>query len=179
MKRAAADFVAARLLKTYEVDRAGVVLRGQAEGTGEPEDLYTAVSAAMGRLGPATARWGRGALSVTDDGGRCIGSLEANGSLAFDRCAGGEELRGAIRAALQMVEPEHGLLQRENTPAVYPVQAVAIGKQAVLLALGGTASVADLGEKRPMVVPFADDRPASAPTPAMREAIRRVLGRVR
>lgn len=177
--RAVSDFVGARLLQKYEVDRAGVLVRGLPQGTAQPEDLVTVIGVALGRLEPAAVRFQDGTMSVTTRDGRCLATFAADASLAFDHCAGGDLVRGAIRAAFQMVEPEHGLLQRNAAPLSYPVQVIAIGKQVAILGLGGSVSPAAFQSKGVIVAPFSND---IAPPPAnvvIQAAVRQVMKRIR
>lgn len=118
-------------------------------------------------------------MSVTTRDGRCLATFAADASLAFDHCAGGDLVRGAIRAAFQMVEPEHGLLQRNAAPLSYPVQVIAIGKQVAILGLGGSVSPAAFQSKGVIVAPFSND---IAPPPAnvvIQAAVRQVMKRIR
>jgi hypothetical protein len=177
--RAVADFVAARLLQSYEIERAGVLLRGTSAAASQPEDLITAIAAALGRLEPAAVRYRDGAMSVAAANGRCIASIAPDASLALDQCAGGDPVRGPIRAAFQMVEPTHGLIERDTRPLSYPVQAIAIGKQVTILGLGGAAPAARFRAKGVIVAPFSNDTLPLPEAPGMDAAIRQVLGRVR
>lgn len=177
--RAVSDFVGARLLQKYEVDRAGVLVRGLPQGSAQPDDIVTAIGVALGRMEPAALRFQDGTMSVVHSDGRCIAALSADASLAFDRCSSGDLVRGSIRAAFQMVEPEHGLLQRNAAPLSYPVQVIAIGKQVTIVGLGGAVSPANFQAKGVIVAPYSND---IAPPPAdvvVQSAVRQVMKRVR
>jgi hypothetical protein len=146
---AVADFIAAQAGKLYGLDRPGLLLDSVAPGEPVPGDALTAIGAALGALEPAVVRYGGGTLSVTAPDGRCRAAWPADRS-----CAAGGLVRSPIRSAFQMVEPPHGLQQRgEPVPSV-PVQAIALGKQFVIV-----------------VPPRSDDEGVSA-------AIRQVLARV-
>jgi len=186
--RAVSDFVGARLLQKYEVDRAGVLVRGSVlvrglpTGLAQPEDLVTAIGVALGRLEPAVIRFHEGTMSVTTRDGRCLATFTPE--LAFDHCVGGDLVRGAIRAAFQMVEPEHGLLQRNAVPLSYPVQVIAIGKQVTILGLGGAVSPAGFQSpgfqsKGLIVAPFSNDSGTPPADVVVQSAVRQVMKRIR
>ncbi|SPE29869.1 conserved hypothetical protein [Candidatus Sulfopaludibacter sp. SbA6] len=177
--RAVSDFAGARLLESYGLDRAGVLLRGVSAAPPQTDDLFTAVAAALGKLEPAAVRYGNGALSVTSADGRCVAALQLDASLTFDRCGAGGLVHGSIRSAFQFVEPAHGLLQRDAAIFSYPVQAIAIGKQVTILALGGEVPAGRFRAKGLMVASFANDAAPLPDTPEIDAAIRQVLARVR
>jgi hypothetical protein len=178
--QAVSDFVAARLLQGYELPRPSLLLRSSADlRPALPEDLITAISAALGSLKPAVVRWNGAEVSVTTDGA-CLAKLGTGGSLGFDHCAGGVPVRGEIRAAFQMVEPSHGLLQRSDPLHAYPVQAIAIGKQVVVLALGGESKIpAEFAGRGVLFASHANDSRAAPDDPRIGQGIRQVLSRVR
>ena len=177
--RAVSDFAGARLLESYGLDRAGLLLRGVASGAPRPADLVSAVAAALGMLAPATVRYGDGALSVTSAGGRCLAVMRADASLTFDGCGSGLLVRGPIRSALQFVEPAHGLVRRNVAPPSHPVQAIALGKQVTILALGGEVPPGSFAAQDRIVASFANDAAPLPGTPEIAAAIRHVLARVR
>jgi len=165
-----ADFVAARLVDTYDLPRASLLLRGSGLRPAQPGDLMTAIAAALGTLAPAEIRSNAANLAVTI-AGHCrpiIGD-----------CGVGASVHGRIRAALQMVEPTHGLLQRAEPPRAYPVQAIALGKDLVIVALSGPSQLPrEFATKRVLFVPHANDSAAPPDDARIREAIRQVLSRV-
>jgi hypothetical protein len=184
--QAVADFVAARLLQSYELPRPSLLLRGGllrgASGIGprpaQPEDLITAISAALGSMEPASVRFDGAVVSVTS-GGTCRAALAAGASLTFGHCTAGDAVRGPIRAAFQMVEPAHGLLQRADPVRAYPVQAIALGKQVVVVALGGASALPrEFAANGRLFAPQANDSAAPPDDPRIRQAIRQVLSRV-
>jgi len=182
--RAVSDFAGARLLDLYGLDRAGVLLRGMPDAAApqtpqRTDDLVAAVAAALGKLEPAVVRYGEGGLSVTTPEGRCVAAFRPDASLTFDGCGAGGPVRGPIRSAFQIVEPAHGLLQRDAGPLSYPVQAIAIGKGVTILAVGGEARAAGFHAKGVMVASFSNDTLAPPDTPGMDAAIRQVLARVK
>jgi hypothetical protein len=173
--RAISDLVAAQLMKAYSLDRSTIVVRGAGQEPSQPESLVTAVAAALGRLEPAKLLYGS-ALSVTAPDARCLAALSSDGSLSLERnCGAGTPVQSAIRGAFQMVDLIHGLRQRGAPLAAYPVQAIALGKQLTLLALGGQAAFR--GEDL-IVLPFSNDTGALPDDPRVASAIRRVLARV-
>ncbi|HEY2015194.1 MAG TPA: hypothetical protein VGH38_16910 [Bryobacteraceae bacterium] len=177
--RSVSDFVAARLLRSYEIDRAGLVLRGLSTGDARPEDLFTSVAAALGALEPALVHYGEGAVSITTLDGRCIAAISVDATLSPDRCGPGSLVRGAIRSAFQVVEPAHGLLERDAAVHSYPVQAIAIGKSVTILALGGQVPAARFAARGMIVASFANDTSPLPLDPAIDTAIRQVLTRVK
>jgi len=100
-------------------------------------------------------------------------------SLTFDGCGPGSLVRDPIRSVLQFVEPAHGLLRRNVAPPSYPVQAIALGKQVTILALGGEAPPGNFAARDRIVAPFANDAAPLPGTPEIAAAIRQVLARVR
>ena len=109
-----ADFVAAQVMQSHEVDRPALLLHwsGIANRPAQPEELVAAIGAALGAMEPATVRYGHRTISVVGDEDRCIASMNPDGTLMFSACTAGMEITGPIRAAFQMVEPSHALLER-------------------------------------------------------------------
>jgi hypothetical protein len=170
--RAVADFVAAKLAKEYELDRASLMIYGKA-GVDRPagrEALVTAITAALGSLEPARVRYDGVTVSITALDGKCAGALPAG------NCAGGARVRPPIRAAFQMIEAQHGLQIRGEVRDVYPVQAIALGKEVTILGLGGDARYPIT--KGLVVVPYANDTAPPPPGAVLEAAVRRVLARV-
>jgi hypothetical protein len=131
------DFIAAQVLKAYDVDRAGLLLVSAAQADPAPDDAVTAIGAALGSLEPAVVRYGGGAVSVTAPDGRCRATLAADGALAFERCGAGEPVRAPIRAAFQIVDAVHVLQPRGEPVRSGSVQAIALGQHFVVLAVDG------------------------------------------
>ncbi len=176
--RAVSDSAGMQLMRDYGLSREGLVVRGAGSDAGRADDLVTAVLAAFGKLEPATIRFAAGVLSITDGDDRCRAAVSAGVPLRFDGCAGGDLVRSPLRAAFQMVEPPHGLEQRGQLPPAYPVQAIALGKQAAILALGGEVAPGRFAQPRLIVLPFSND---TAPLPddaQVEKTIRSVLSRV-
>jgi hypothetical protein len=171
------DFVAARAMKEYGLERGGILIRSAGRGTPDPAEVEAAFGAALADLKPARVLFG-GALSITGPDGRCRAALSAGGSLDFLNCGAGVPVRGGIRCAFQTVEPAHGLMQREDRHRSYPVQAIALGGQVVILALGGDAPAARFVAKGIIVATFANDDTAFEDEPGIRAAMRQVLRRV-
>jgi len=168
--QAIADFVAARLLQSYELPRPFLLLRGVGPQPAQPDDLLTAISAALGQMEPAEIRSDGKNLSVTI-AGHC--------RPIFGDCTTGAAVSGPIRAAFRMVQPEHGLLQRTDLPRSYPVQAIVLGKQVVVLALGGASTLpSEFSARGLLFIPHANASTAPPDDPRLREAIRQVLARV-
>ena len=178
-----ADFVAGQLLTSQTLDRAGILFRwgGIGNRPAQPGDLVAAVNSAIAALAPAVVRYGHRVVSVTTEEGRCLGTLNEDGAVALAGCADGEPVTPAIRAAFQMVEPAHGLLNRGDTVRSFPVQAIALGKQVTILALSGEAMLPEGVNPRGLIFsPFSNE---ASPPPLhdtrIRDAIQRVLSRVK
>ena len=124
--QALADFAAAQLLRSLDLERPGLLLHWSGIGARpeQPEDLLAAVGAAVTALEPAQVRYGHRSLSVAA-GDRCLGALSPDGALSSAGCTDGAAVTGGIRAAFQMVEPAHGLQKRGETVRSFPVQAIA------------------------------------------------------
>jgi len=137
LSQSLADFIAAQVLKAYGVDRAALLLHSVAPGDPAPDDAVTAIGAALGALEPAVLRASGGAVSITPSDGHCGAALADDGAVAFDGCGQGEPVRAPIRAAFQIVDPSHALQPRADPVRPSSVQAIALGKQFVVLAVDG------------------------------------------
>jgi hypothetical protein len=181
ISQAVADFVAARLLVSLDLERPGLLFHwsGIGDRPAQPEDLVAAITAAVNALEPVEVRYGHRSLSVAV-GNRCLGALSPDGALGFGGCADGAAVAGAIRAAFQMVEPAHGLRQRGETVRSYPVQAIALGKQVTILALSGEAALPEGLDRRGLIfAPFSNESAAAPQDARVRAAVERVLARVK
>ena len=179
--QAVADFVAARLLVSLDLQRPGLLFHWSGIGARpeQPEDLVTAITAAVNALEPAEVRYGHRSLSVAA-GDRCLGNLSPDGALASAGCTDGAAITGGIRAAFQMVEPAHGLQKRGETVRSFPVQAIALGKQVTILALSGEAALPEGVNPRGLIfAPFSNEAAAAPRDARVRAAIQRVLARVK
>jgi hypothetical protein len=137
ISQSVSDFIAAQVVKAYGVDRAGLLLTSAGQGDPAPDDAVAAIGAALGGLEPAVLRSSGEAVSVTTPDGRCRATLAANGVVAFERCGAGEPVRTPIRAAFQIVDPLHALRPRGEPVRSSSVQAIALGKQFLVLAVEG------------------------------------------
>ena len=180
--QALADFVAARLLVGLQLQRPGLLLHWSGIGARpeQPEDLVTAITAAVNALEPAEVRYGHRSLSVAA-GERCVGTLSPDGALSTAGCTDGAAVTGGIRAAFQMVEPTHGLQKRGETVRSFPVQAIALGRQVTILALSGEAALPEGVNPRGLIFAPFSNQEAAAPArdPRVRAAVQRVLARVK
>jgi hypothetical protein len=179
--QAVADFVAARLLRSLDLGRPGLLFHWSGIGARpeQPEDLVTAITAAVNALEPAEIRYGHRSLSVAA-GVRCLGTLSPDGALSTAGCTDGAVVTGGIRAAFQMVEPAHGLQKRGETVRSFPVQAIALGKQVTILALSGEAALPEGVNPRGLIFAPFSNAVAAAPRDArVRAAVQRVLARVK
>jgi hypothetical protein len=177
-----ADFVAAQVMQSHEVDRPALLLHwsGIANRPAQPEELVAAIGAALGAMEPATVRYGHRTISVVAEEDRCIASMNPDGTLAFSACTAGTDITGPIRAAFQMVEPSHALLQRGQTARSFPVQAIALGKEVTILALSGEARFPEGVNPRGLIfAPFSNEADAAPQDARVMAAVRRVLARVR
>jgi hypothetical protein len=155
ISQSVSDFIAAQVLKAYGLERAALLLHSAGQGEPAPGDAVTAIGAALGSLESAVVRSTGGAASIAAPDGRCRATLAPNGAVAFERCGQGEPVRAPIRAAFQMVDPAHALQPRGEPLHSSSVQAIALGRQFVVLAVAGAR----------------DD-------PRVTAAVRRVLARV-
>jgi uncharacterized protein len=180
--QAIADFAAAQVMQAHEVDRPAILLHwsGIANRPAQPDELVAAIHDAVAKLEPATIRYGHRTVSVIAAEDRCIASLNPDGALAFTACTPGTEIAGAIRAAFQMVEPTHALLKRGESVRSFPVQAIAIGKEVVILALSGEARFPEGVNPRGLIfAPFSNEEAAAPQDARVMAAVRRVLARVK
>jgi hypothetical protein len=171
----AADFIAAQLLKAYPLSRAAILLHSAASGPPAPSEAITAIAAALGSLEPARVFFDGSRVTITSTEGQCQAVFFP---LGFAGCSGGTAVHSPIRSAFQVVEPEHGLERRNETPPAYPVQAIAFGKQVAILAMGGDAPAARFRAGGLIVVPQANDDTAFPESPTVLTAIRQVLARI-
>lgn len=180
------DLAAAQLLRDYALDRSGILLRGagpaggRAAAAAAAQELITAVAAALGKLEPARLAFSAGSLAVMTADGRCLAAIRADATLglAADACAQGQPVHSPIRSAFRTVDLKQVLSSRDAVSRVYPVQAIAFGREFAILALGGDAPAAEYGGKGLLVAPYAGDDAPYADVPAVRNAIREVLARV-
>jgi hypothetical protein len=178
---AMADFVAARLLVSLDLERPGLLFHWSGIGARpeQADDLVAAITAAVAALKPAEVRYGHRSLFVAT-GDRCLGTLSPDGGLASGGCADGVAVAGAIRAAFQMVEPVHGLQKRGEGVRSFPVQAIALGKQVTILALSGEAALPEGVNPRGLIfAPFSNEAVAPPQDERVRAAVARVLARVK
>jgi hypothetical protein len=173
--RDVADFVAVQLVKLAGLDRAGIVISGSGAALPDSGEIVAAAAKALSSLGPATVSYD-GVVSVRTESGGCLATFYP---VRFDGCRDGAAAHGPIRAAFQMVDVPHGLQTRGEVAAGYPVQAVAIGKAATVLALGGDAPAGRFHATGRIVVARANDAVASAPEEVLEKAVKAVLRRVR
>lgn len=179
------DVAAVRLMEDFGMDRGAILLRsdGAATAAGDAAQLADAVTAAFLALAPAALHFRDGALSI-ESAARRIALLDADGALHVGdaaRGAGGKSaalVRAPIRAAFRGIDLYQGLRQRGEPARIYCVQAIALGKQAAILGLGGPAPAAGLRIKDVIVAPYANDRAPFPDEPRVREAIRQLLARV-
>ena len=180
--QALADFVAARLLVSLDLQRPGLLFHWSGIGARpeQPEDLITAITLATNSLEPAEVRYGHRSISVTA-GERCVGSVSPDGALSAAGCTDGAAVTGVIRAAFQMVEPVHGLQRRGETVRAFPVQAISLGKQVTILAMSGEASMPEGVNPRGLIFAPFSNQEAVAPARDARvhAAVQRVLARVK
>jgi hypothetical protein len=174
--REIADFVAAKLVYQYGLNREAMVLIGRAGQTPSPQDLATAMAAALGKMEPAVVRFADGTVSVAAADGQCRATV--GGSLRLAGCAAGELVRSPLRLAFRMVEPAHGLEHRGELAPAYAVQAVALGRQAAILALGGEIAPGRFRAPGRIVIGLANDVMTLPDDPGMDQAVRKVLARV-
>src|SRR5262245_40857965 len=179
--QAVADFVAAQVMQSHTLDRPALLLHwsGIASRPEQPAELVAAIDTALTKMEPATVRYGHRTLSVVADQDRCLASLNPDATLTLSFCTTGADIGGPIRAAFQMVEPSHGLLKRGETARQFPVQAIAVGKDVVILALSGEARFPQGVNPRGLIfAPFSNEAVAAPQDARVMAAVRRVLARV-
>jgi len=170
-----ADFVAVQLVKIAGFERSGVVISGSGPALPESVELVAAAAKALRNLAPATVSFD-GVVSVRTGDGDCLATFYP---VRFDGCRDGAAAHGPIRAAFEMVDVPHGLQTRGAVAPGYPVQAVAIGKAATVLALGGAVPEGRFAAAARIVVERANDAVATAPDDLVEKAVASVLRRVR
>ncbi len=173
---AEADFIAARLLRRYPLDRAAILLHSAAPGPSAPAEAITAIEAALADLRPARVSFDGSVISVTSEEGACRAVFFP---LAFAGCGGGEAVRSPIRAAFRVVEPEHGLERRGDRPPLFPIQAIAFGKRAGIVAVGIDAPASQFRVPGWIVVTDANGIGSYSEEQVVTAAIRQILISVR
>src|ERR1019366_10560451 len=89
VSQSVSDFIAAQVLKAYDVDRAGLLLHSVGQGDPAPDDAVAAIGAALGALEPAVLRVSGGGVSITAPDGHCRATLAADGAVPLARCGPG------------------------------------------------------------------------------------------
>ncbi len=170
LSRSIVDMAAARLIGRYGLERASIVFQsppGSPDGarTAEITDaLYTLAAAALGRV----------------DAGDPFRGLDF--VLPSAPAGSAQPASGPIRAAYKDIDPP-GLRRRDRPPALYPVQAIRIGRGLTILAVGGQPELATLPEGI-VVIPnangsYAAPESAAVITDAVQDVLTRVGVRVR
>ncbi|MGD0498279.1 MAG: hypothetical protein ABSC23_07570 [Bryobacteraceae bacterium] len=191
------DFAAAQLMKAYGLERGAILLRwtgvgqaGSLRRVGNPpdgssasaaaSDFMTAIGAALGAMDTARLMSDGASLAVLTTDGRCLAAIRLDASFASvaEPCPSGRPVRSPIRAAFRTVDITQGLQPRNAPFRVYPVQALALGKEFAILGLGGDAPVSDFRAKGLIVAPFSSDDGPYPSDPRVREAIRGALAQV-
>lgn len=158
------DVAAAELMRAYGLERGAILLRGTGSGAPQPQDLLTAAAAALGRLKPARLLSTGQTLAILDQSDVCLAQLMTDGAFAAEgtTCGGQTPVRGPIRTAFRMVDLSHGLLQRNETGRMYPIQAIAFGREIAVLGLGGEPPAGAFAAPGLIVTAFAN---SNAPYP--------------
>ena len=139
-----ADSIAAQAIKDYKLERADLLIYSVAGGPPAPQDALTAIGAALGKLQSAYLMYGNGRLTVSGSDGHCLVALSATASLGACPIPAGDTVGGYMRSALQMVDQEHGLLTRDQTPRSIAIQAIALGGSLVIFS--GPSNFAQTGK---------------------------------
>ena len=179
-----ADAIAVQVMKDHNMDRAGLLLHwsGMGNRPAQPDDVVAAIDEAFTKMEPAVLRYAHRGLSVlSQEFERCLGSLSPDAMLSFEGCwKDGTVISGGIRAAFQMVEPVHSLLQRGETVRPYPVQAIALGKVVTILALSGEASLPEgVNPRGTIFAPLSNESITPPKDEHLATAVRRVLARTK
>jgi len=127
-----ADRIAAQAIKDNSLERASLMIYSVASGDPAPEEAHTAIGAALGKLQYAFLVYGEGRLTASISDGSCLAALTAEASLGACTNPAGDAVGGRIRAALRMVELNHGLQARETVPPTAVIQAIAVGPVVIL-----------------------------------------------
>jgi hypothetical protein len=143
-------------------------------------EFTTAIAAALGNLDTARLLSDGSSLAVLTSDGHCLAAIRPDAAFAApaEPCPTGRPVRSPIRAAFRTVDLTHGLQQRTAPFRAYPIQALALGKDFAILALGGDAPVSDFRVKGLTVAPFSNDDEPYPGDLRVREAIRQTLARV-
>lgn len=171
------EALAARAMKEFGLERGAVLLRGAS--TGQPErleDAFDAMGAALGALAQSRLHYADGSLWLE----AAHAELRADGEIRLHRTApaGAAGLTGRIRTAFQMADLNQGLERRDEPARAAPLQAIAFGKQAAILALPGNAPTAQFARPGVLAWPYANQAGAFPDGQAVREAAARALKRV-
>ena len=169
---AGADFISAELMKRYPLDRPAILLHSAEPGPSAPADAIRAIEAALADLRAARVSFDGSVISVASDDGSCRAVLFP---LAFAGCTGGEAVHSPIRAAFRVVEPEHGLERRGDRPPLFPIQAIAFGKRAGIVAVGVDAPPARFRVSGWIVVTNANGIGSYSEEQVVAAAIRQLL----
>jgi hypothetical protein len=180
VSRHVSDVIASELMKSYNLGRGAILLRGKAGGDAHPDEAVTAAAAALGRLAPARLFSTGASLAILDGQERCLAMVLSDGSLSADSapCGGRTPVHGPIRTAFRTVDISTGLRQRGESLRIYPIQAIAFGKELGVLGLGGDAPVDEFRGKNLIVAPFSNDDAPFPDDPAVRAAVRDLLRRI-
>jgi len=179
--QALADFAAARLLTTLELERPGMLFHWSGLGARpeQPDQLIEAVTTAFRALEPVEVRYGHRSVSVAA-GEKCLAILGPDGALSLGGCSDGVAVSGSIKSAFQMVEPSHGLLKREDKVRQFPIQAIALGRQVTVLAMSGEAPLPEGVNPRGLIfAPFSNEAATAPKDERLRTAVQKVLARVK
>ncbi|GEM_PF-2864756 len=141
---AVADSIAARAIKEYKLERPDVLIYSVASGDPAPDDVHTAIGAALGNLKAAYLAFGNGRLTASSYDGHCLVAISAEGSLDACTTPAGDTLGGYIKSALQIVDLTHGLQTRQDAPRSVAVQTLAIGPVVIF---SGPENVAQPGKR--------------------------------
>jgi hypothetical protein len=183
LTRQISDLVAVEVMKEHGLDRGVILLRGTGSRPAATSAFLDVIRAAFQALAPAALRstgdtlylsWGPSAHPAR-------ACLLPSGALELS-CAGssaaGSPVLAPILGVFQMVDLTHGLLKRGDPRPVYPVLAIAFGKQFAILALGGKAPVDEFRRAGVIVAPFSNDAEPFPEDPRVRTAIRQALSRI-
>ncbi len=158
------DVAAAELMRAYGLERGAILLRGTGNGAPQVQDPLTAAAAALGSLKPARLLSTGQTLAILGQSDVCLAQLMTDGAFAAEgtMCGGRTLVRGPIRTAFRMVDLSHGLLQRNETGRMYPIQAIAFGREITVLGLGGEPPAGAFAAPGLIVAPLSN---SNAPYP--------------
>ncbi|HWB86123.1 MAG TPA: hypothetical protein VG675_18410 [Bryobacteraceae bacterium] len=181
--RATSDWIGARVLKAYDVDRAALLLHSAATGDVSPEAILQTIGEALGKLEAVKLWTGEKGLRLTTPRGEFRAAFSNQGRILSEDPGSGKisAVSGSIHAVFRLVELPDTLQTRDAAQPIsaFPVQAIALGKEAAIVALSGKPP-SNLGARTRglIVVGDSNDVLPAQDEARVSQAVRKVLLRV-